>query len=69
MGDYPTDEDRANARFIASAPKLLEALEDLVGLAKGAMRDANCDWAGYDVDEDLAEARALVAEARKETQT
>lgn len=30
MGDYPNDEDKTNARLIAAAPDLLQALKDIV---------------------------------------
>ena len=30
MGDYPNDEDRANARLIASAPEMMELLKRAV---------------------------------------
>ena len=53
----------ANAHVIAAAPDLLEALEDLVGLAEAAMREANNDCGQYDVDDELSEARAAIAKA------
>lgn len=55
----------ANARLIAQAPALLEALEDLVPLAKRAMGQANNDGAEYDSDGELAEARDAIKAAEK----
>lgn len=55
-------ETEANARLIAAAPELLEALEDLARLAEAAMLEANRDW--YDIDLELADARAAIRKAR-----
>jgi len=52
----------ANARLIAAAPELLEALEDLVYLAEAAMREVG----EYDIEAELADARAAIAKARGE---
>ena len=57
---YPVN---ANARLIASAPELLEALRDIVGLADVAMRYANIDGAEYDVENCLKDARQAIAKA------
>lgn len=57
------DEQEANARLIASAPELLEALRDMFELAEGAMRSANRDGAEYDVEDCLKEARHAIAKA------
>lgn len=38
---YPTNEDRANARLIASAPELLAALEDMTKQADIAVKRLN----------------------------
>ena len=56
----------ANARLIAAAPAMLEALEDLVSLAEHAMRDANRDGGEYDIAEDLKAARAALRAAKGE---
>ena len=57
-GDYPAgDEARANARLIASAPDLLAATEDLLGLALGDIGGA------AQRDGIIAEARAAIAKA------
>jgi len=60
---WPTDQCRANARLIAAAPELLEALADLIGLAKAAMGEANRDGAEYEIEEELSTARAAIAKA------
>jgi hypothetical protein len=56
-------EDMPNAKLIASAPELLEALKNLINTAKVAMRDANRDGAGFDVNAELEEARAAIEKA------
>lgn len=55
-----------NRSLIAAAPELLEALEELLEEAHEAMRRANDDGAFYDLDADLAQARAAIAKARGE---
>lgn len=52
-------EMAANARLIAAAPDLLEALEDLASLAEVAMREVG----EYDIEAELADARAAIAKA------
>ena len=59
-----TLEDEANARLIAAAPDLLEALEDLIDLCKCAMQTANGDIGEYDIDGELKQARKAIAKAR-----
>lgn len=49
----------ANARLIAAAPDLLKSLVDLVGLANAAMREVG----EYDIETELADARAAIAKA------
>ena len=49
-----------------SCEDLLAVLGDLVGLAEAAMADANADGAGYDIDSELADARAAIAKAHGE---
>src|SRR5690606_2674260 len=56
---YPVE---ANARLIAAAPELLEALEDLASLAEAAMREVG----EYDIEAELADARAAIAKATGE---
>lgn len=41
LRDSATDEDRANARLIAAAPELLEALADLCYVVGHAYQDSN----------------------------
>jgi hypothetical protein len=55
------EELRANARLIAAAPNLLEALEDLVCLAEAAMRESDGEWS---IDEELRDARAVIAQVK-----
>ena len=61
---FETGVKEADARLIAAAPELLEALEDLVELAKCAMQTANGDIGEYDINEELKQARAAIAKAR-----
>lgn len=57
------DVAESNARLIAAAPDLLEAQRDLVNLAEAAMKQANNNGAEYDIDGELAAARAAIAKA------
>ena len=52
----------ADARLIAAAPDLLEALEDLILLAQAVMHENG----GYMVDDELSDARAAIAKAKGE---
>lgn len=52
-----------DARLIAAAPELLEALDDLIHLAESAMLRANYDGGEYDIDGELSDARAAIAKA------
>ena len=46
--------------------RLLEALEDLVGLANAAMSDANRSaWGEYNIVGELRAAREVIAKAKK----
>ena len=54
--------NEANARLIAAAPDLLEALEDLILLAQAVMHENG----GYMVDDELSDARAAIAKAKGE---
>lgn len=56
------NEDQANARLIAAAPDLLNALEDLVSLAEVIMRENG----EYMVDDELTDARNAIAKAKGE---
>ncbi len=49
-----------------AAPELLEALEDMVALAQDAMLQANRDRGEYDIDLELADARAAIRKAKGE---
>lgn len=60
--EYARDNSRANARLIAAAPELLEALEGLLVFAEDAetkalVGDEGCLWP-------CEEARAAIAKAR-----
>jgi len=57
--DRNGNHSEANARLIAAAPELLEALEDLASLAEAAMREVG----EYDIEAELADARAAIAKA------
>ena len=61
-GRYGAIALEADARLIAAAPELLEALEDLVRLAEMSMREAG----EYMVDDELTNSRAAIAKARGE---
>ena len=71
---YDDDDLYDNAHLIAAAPEtkeqrdeLLEALEDLVGLASAAMSDANRGaWGEYDITGELEAARKAIAKAKGE---
>jgi hypothetical protein len=60
-GFAPADEQEANARLIAAAPELLEALLNLLPLAESAMKECG----QYDIRAELHEARAAIAKATK----
>ena len=64
MTESEVARDVANARLIAAAPDLLEALEDLIERAGTSMHQANSDGAEYDVDDELKAAYAAIAKAR-----
>ena len=53
------EEGKANARLIASAPELLEALEDLID-----GRDNNLSWAA--IESRVKKARSAIAKAKGE---
>lgn len=54
------DEWEANARLIAAAPELLEALEGLLEYCGGSVADEHLD------EDELKAARAAIAKARGE---
>jgi hypothetical protein len=57
-----TDEEaQANARLIAAAPELLQALDDLESLVSGWLSDANSSSRGIPA---IITARAAIAKAR-----
>lgn len=58
--DPPSDED---ARLMAAAPELYEALDYLICLAEDAMRWANRGGAEYDISEMLEEPLAVLRAA------
>ncbi len=53
----PDDEDRANARLIAAAPALLEALRGVANYIRILERE------GYITDDDVKAVRAAIAQA------
>ena len=55
LGENKLDQLNANARLIAAAPELLEALEEIVSAADGD------GWSQLDAD--LRKARAAIAKA------
>ena len=55
LGENKLDQLKANARLIAAAPELLEALEEIVSAADGD------GWSQLDAD--LRKARAAIAKA------
>ena len=65
-------KDRAgsNAALIVRAvnchEELLDALQELIPLARAAMHDARRDGAEYDIDGELVYARAAIRKARGE---
>lgn len=65
-GEIPTSERQANARLIASAPELLEALEATVLHVEMPLSGRDADWheAGTDI---LNRARTAIAKARGES--
>lgn len=56
-------EGEANAALMSAAPDLVEALEDLIGLAEIAMGEANNDGGEYDIEGELEDARAAIGKA------
>lgn len=57
------EEMLANAYVMKAAPMLAEALNDLIYLAKQAMREANNDGAEYDIPAELEDAKAALLAA------
>jgi len=63
-GGLSPDRDKANARLIAAAPELLEALESFIAL--NLRNDgATCDW--HDLIAAVANAEKAVKKAKGET--
>ena len=58
LGSRSTDQSRANARLIAVAPDLLEALQEIIDAADGT------GWAQLDAT--FTKARAAIAKAKGE---
>ena len=63
----PDLERDANARLIAAAPDLLEALRPLIHQLEMAYEDSEDAANAYGVTEDIARARAAIARATGET--
>lgn len=66
---WPVDNPEeffANCQLLAAAPDLYRELENLVELAEAAMRTANRDGGEYDIEAELAGARAALRKARGE---
>lgn len=59
FADAPSDEQEANARLIAAAPELLEALEGLLGVVEQADLQL--------IDPERIAARAAIVKARWES--
>ncbi len=55
--DEYAEEQEANARLIAAAPELLEALENLVSLCEAGLNKE------YNIEAELSEPRAAIAKA------
>ncbi len=67
---WNADEDAANARLIAAAPELLEALIALLNVESAALHGARTSAAndGLDVPYHFAAARAAIAKATGDAQ-
>jgi hypothetical protein len=61
-------EQDSNARLIAAAPDLLEALRELVEIAETAIRQANNDGGMWDEDATLKPALDAIAKAEGNSQ-
>ena len=63
--ERPEDEKKANARLIAAAPDLLEALRAAVEYLGCALRGANLKATGYDREAGVEEYQAALAAIAK----
>lgn len=61
----PGEETDANARLIAAAPELLEALESLLIYCQCSAHKAD-DWMEYNMPDNMTKARAAIANSKRE---
>lgn len=62
----PHDHSEANAKLIAAAPDLLEALEGLLDRYTSLVSCGDCGYWNAEVEEEVIASRAAIAKARGE---